>query len=72
MSKAYKGLLIGSKNHLYGKLSMCRKKIKCMETKEIFDSITSAANNKSIHRQSISNCLNGWSNSAGGYSWEVV
>jgi hypothetical protein len=35
----------------------------------VFASVNEAANASSIPRRSISNCLNGWARTAGGFSW---
>lgn len=50
----------------------CGRKVLCVETDEVFDSITLAARmaNKSIG--AIFNALNGISKTAGGYSWKYI
>jgi hypothetical protein len=45
------------------------KKIICIETGEIFDSIISAANFTNVSTSAISNMLRGKTKKAGGYSW---
>jgi group I intron endonuclease len=71
-SIALKGKTAGEKHYRYGKPSPNRKSIKCLETGEIFESITTAATLKNIGITSLSNCLNGRSRIAGKCHWEVV
>ena len=47
------------------------KKVMCVETNEIFPSVSSAGRAKGILPISISYCLNGKQKHAGGYSWVV-
>lgn len=72
MSESHRGLIVGPKNHLYGKPSPRRKKVRYIDTGEVFESITLAAKNKNIKRRNLSNCINGWSLTAGSYNWEVI
>jgi len=71
-SVALRGKTAGEKHYRYGKPSPLRKKVVCVETGEVFESISSASILKGMRRNSIANCLNGWSYTAGGYHWEVV
>lgn len=48
------------------------KKVRCVETGEIFDSITIAAKEKNVNRVDISKVCNGNRKTCGGYHWEVV
>ena len=45
------------------------KKVICIETNEVFDSITECAKAKNITLQAISNCLTGRSKTAASYHW---
>lgn len=58
-----------SKNN---RLSAIRKKVICIETNEIFESITAAAKAKNTYVQNICHCCNKKINSAGGYHWEYA
>lgn len=53
------------------KSSSCRK-VECIETGEIYESVKNASEVKGICRTSISNCLLGRSHSAGGFTWRYV
>ena len=44
-------------------------KIICLETLEVFDSISEASRVKNCNRNAISNCLSGRAKSSGGYHW---
>lgn len=55
---------------LKGKLAPNRKKVICVETGEIFDSLTEGAKCKGTNEQNVSACLRGKRNKAGGYHWE--
>ena len=48
------------------------KRIKCIETSEVFRSVSEAARKTNINRMSISYALNGKQKHAGGYSWIEV
>lgn len=45
------------------------RKIKCIETGEIFNSIVEASGKTKIHRGNISHVLNGRNKKAGGFTW---
>lgn len=47
-----------------------RKPIICIETREVFSSISEASAIKNISRTAIGNCLSGISKTSGGYHWE--
>ena len=49
-----------------------RKKVKCVEKKLIFESISSASKNLNINRSMIEQCCNNKRETAGGYHWEVM
>lgn len=51
------------------RLNSLRKKVLCIETQEIFVSISAAARAKNTYVQSICNCCNKKIKSAGGYHW---
>ena len=53
-----------------GSPSILRKSVVCVETGEIFDSITQAATAVGVSRSSISKCVT--DNTAGGYHWKYV
>jgi hypothetical protein len=48
------------------------KSIICVDTGHVFCSISEASRILSVNRRSICNCLNGWSKSAGGYSFQYL
>lgn len=48
------------------------KRIKCVETSEIFRSVSEASRKTNINRMSISYALSGKQKHAGGYSWMVM
>ena len=48
------------------------RKVRCVETGEVFDTIKEAAQAFGIKRCGINHCLAGRSKTAGGYSWEYV
>ena len=54
------------------KNSVRRKKVRCIETGEVFKSIAEASRTLNIDAQNISNAVNGNRASAGGYHWERV
>ena len=49
-----------------------KKKCRCIETGELFESIAEAARQKGLHRANISGCLCGTQLSCGGYHWEYA
>lgn len=49
-----------------------RKKIKCIETGQIYGSLEEASRAMNVVKGSISNCLHGRSKSAAGFTWEFV
>ena len=51
------------------RLNSLRKKVLCIETQEIFVSISAAARAKNTYVQSICHCCNKKIKSAGGYHW---
>lgn len=48
------------------------KKVRCVETDEVFDSITIAAKEKGLCKTGISNVCKGKSNHVGGYHFEFI
>lgn len=50
----------------------CAKKVKCIETNEVFESITEAAKAKGVFRQNLSACLRGVRMTAGNLHWGYV
>ena len=54
------------------RLNLIRKKVLCIETNEIFESISAAAKAKNTYVQSICHCCNKKLNSAGGYHWQYA
>lgn len=55
-----------------GKCSPHRKKVQCIETKEIFSSMNEAAKIKDISLSNISQVCNGKQKTAGGFHWKFV
>ena len=60
-----KGVRIGNKNPN-------AKKVKCLETGEIFDTLNDACKKLNVNITSLSSCLKGRLNRAGGYHWEYA
>lgn len=58
--------------NVLGKKGPNRKKVRCVETGQEYNSITEAANDKRIPICCISAVLHGRANSAGGLRWKVV
>lgn len=54
------------------RLNSIRKKVLCIETNEIFESISAAAKAKNTYVQNICHCCKKKLNSAGGYHWEYA
>lgn len=52
--------------------SPTNKKIRCIETGEVFISISEASRKTNINRVAISSAIRGIQKHAGGYSWAVV
>lgn len=48
------------------------KKVMCVETGELFECVTDAAEKFSLDRRNISNCINGRQKTAGGFHWKNV
>jgi len=46
--------------------------VKCVETGEVFESISQAERSNNISRNGVSNVLNGRAHTAGGYHWEYT
>lgn len=63
---------IGEKNPFWGKPTHNAKKITCLETGEIFDSIHRASIAYNLQHQNISKCCNGKRNTCGGYHWMFI
>lgn len=49
-----------------------RKKIRCIETAEVFESIKEANNKTHISNGNIVSCCKGNRNNAGGFTWEYI
>lgn len=49
-----------------------KRKIKCVETGEIFDSIKEASIHTGVSRSSVSHAVNGRTNKSGGYTWKLI
>lgn len=61
-----------SKEVIEKRAKSCCKKIKCCELNKVFTSLKEAQEITNIYKNSISNCLNGRTMTAGGYHWEYV
>lgn len=48
------------------------KRIKCIETNEIYPSLKEASQAMNLTRSAISNCIKGRSKTAAGYTWEYI
>lgn len=54
-------------------LNGCRKRrVMCVETGEVYESVSEASRTSGVYRGGISACLNGKRGKAGGYHWEAV
>ena len=81
MSKNH-GKYFGESNHYYGKHhseeirkkmsdnSKTKKKVICLETGEVFDSLTKAADFAGVSKSAIMRACKGMCKSSGGYHWE--
>lgn len=49
-----------------------RRRVRCKETGEVFDSMKDASSQLKVNYSSISACCRGSANTAGGYHWEYV
>ena len=56
-----------SSNH-----SFVARRVKCIETKELFDSIAKAAISVGVSSAGVSDCLHGKQKTAGGFHWEFA
>ena len=73
MSLAHKGLQSGSKNPMYGirgSLNPNAKKVICIETGVIYNSMVDVEKITGIKRDNISHCCRGKCKTAGGYHWK--
>lgn len=63
-----------SENHfrLYGAENPAAKKVKCIETGEIFGTLKEAAETKNASPNHISSCCHGHRKTCGGFHWEFV
>lgn len=61
---------LGEKNAMYGKPSHLRKRVRCIETGVIYNSMTEAAKDVGVERTAISNCCRGLTQTAGKFHWE--
>ena len=63
-----------SENHfrLYGAENPSAKKVMCIETGEIFETIKEASEQKHANKNHISSCCNGHRKTCGGFHWEFV
>lgn len=63
-----------SENHFryYGAMNPASKKVRCVETGEIFDTIKEAAEKKHANKNHISSCCCGKRKRSGGFHWEYV
>ena len=48
------------------------KKVRCLETKEVFNSLKEASEKYNLNRDAIGNCCRRISKTAGGYHWEYI
>lgn len=56
----------------YNTLYSQSKKVECIETGEIFESITDAANSINRHKGNLSKCLKGKTKTCAGYHWQYA
>lgn len=57
---------------LYGSENPSARKVRCVETGEIFDTIKEAATQKNANKNHISSCCAGKRKTSGGYHWEYA
>lgn len=65
----------GAKNHMYGrygKLNPKSRKVRCVETAMVFDSLKDAERKTGTNSSNISSCCSGRLKTAGKYHWEYV
>lgn len=60
-----------SRNLTYGKNPRARK-VECINTGEVFDSVKEAAEKYGLARTSVNNCCRGYRNSCFGYEWRYL
>ena len=65
ISKSLKGLFVGEKNPMYGKITAIAKNVLCIETGEVFPSAIKASQKYGIDNSSISKVCRGERNYAG-------
>lgn len=59
-------------NRQSGPTTRIGRRVRCIETGQVFDSIKEAEQTFGIHRNCIYHCLAGRQKTAGGYHWEYV
>lgn len=64
--------ITGANNCNYGKPSVNRLKVRCINTGEVFDSVTLAAEKYNIQQCHISGCCKGKRKTCGGLMWEYA
>lgn len=67
ISKAHKG-----RKHSVHHNDSLKKKVLCIETNIVYESILSAENNTSIYKNNISLCCRGVRQTAGGFHWKYA
>lgn len=72
LNKHTKKSVVRKARELGVKVTTFKKKVICIETNIIFDSIASAAKYANISYTSISSVINGKTKTAGGYHWKYV
>lgn len=61
-----------ARKHLEEMTEACKKRIRCVETGQVFDSVNDAAAHIGVVKSNISACLHGYQHTSGGYHWEQV
>ena len=63
---------MGALNPMYGKVSPHAKKVKCLETSEVYNSLTEAAKKTGVSSTSIRRCCNGEFKQVKGFHFEFL
>jgi len=72
ISKTMSVLQLGENNTMYGKPSPARKKVLCVETGIIYESLMSTQDKTGIQFKNIHKVCQGQRHTAGGYRWKYV
>lgn len=71
-NQLHKCRVLGKKPDIRTAINACKKKVLCVETGEIFESITAAAKSVGSCQPNVSKVLYGLTKTAGGYHWRFT